>query len=110
MAVASWMWGLIHDMQPERKPPKLDEWATTVRLMRERDGRSHQDIRDLFARVHADGFWRVNVLSPETLRKKWDDLTLKLSRDRNSKTTHPSRVATKEDAKHWSPVYGLPGN
>jgi hypothetical protein len=28
--------------------------------------------------VQADSFWRLNILSPDKLREKWDDVKLKL--------------------------------
>jgi len=64
----------IEQMQPGRKKPDLAKWANSVRLMREQDGRTDDDIRGLFQRVQADDFWRVNILSPDKLRAKWDDL------------------------------------
>jgi hypothetical protein len=82
-ATAQWLWQAILAMQPGRQAPNLDQWANTVRLMRERDGRTDAQIRDLFARVQRDSFWRVNVLSPEKLREKWDDLTLRLQENAN---------------------------
>ena len=45
--------------------------------MRERDGRTHEGIRDLFRWANADSFWKTNILSPGKLRKKFDDLLLK---------------------------------
>jgi hypothetical protein len=76
-------------MQPSRKVPKLDDWAHTIRLMRDRDGRSDAQIRDLITRVQRDSFWRVNVLSPDKLRQKWDDLLLRL--ENSNGTGHNGR-------------------
>lgn len=78
LATAEWLWAQILVMQPDRKAPDLGKWADTIRLMRERDGRTQDQIRDLFHRVQADRFWRLNILSPDKLRAKWDDLALKL--------------------------------
>lgn len=77
LATAKWMWSKILDMQPDRKPADLRKWSDTVRLMRERDGRTHEQIRELFTTVQRDVFWRLNILSPEKLRSKWDDLALR---------------------------------
>lgn len=78
MEVARWIWSHIHQLQPGRKEPNFEKWADTVRLMRERDGKSHEQIRSLFVAAHNDSFWRVNILGPDKLRKKWYDLELKL--------------------------------
>ena len=78
LQTAEFIWDLIHEMQPDRKPPNLTTWANTIRLMRERDGRTHEQIRELFRRANQDEFWCTNILSPDKLRTKWDNLTLKL--------------------------------
>lgn len=95
--LADWFWSQIVAMQPDRKPPKIDQWSNTFRLMRERDGRTDQQIRDLFQRVGRDEFWRVNILSPEKLRQKWDDLALKLGRNGNGKPSAARAPVSDED-------------
>jgi hypothetical protein len=69
-------------MQPSRKLPDLTKWSNTIRLMRDRDGRTDQAIRETFAAANRDDFWRTNILSPDTLRAKFDDLRLRLKLDR----------------------------
>ena len=90
---ASWIWELIHQMQPGRKPPNLADWANAIRLIRERDKRTDDRIREVFAWANNDGFWRANILNPDKLREKWDDLTLKMSipagNGRRTKDTSP---------------------
>ena len=66
----------FRDLQPDRRKTTLAKWAEHVRLMRERDGRTHAQIMDLFSRVQRDPFWAANCLSPATLRVKWDRLEL----------------------------------
>ena len=83
-ATASWMLGLIREVQPGFKEPSLDAWANSIRLMRERDNRTDAEIRDLFTLANADDFWRANILSPDKLRKQWDQLDLKLRKGRHS--------------------------
>lgn len=60
------------------KEPNWDAWANDIRLMRTIDGRTHRQICDMFKRVQANEFWVKNVLCPEKLREKWDELVLKL--------------------------------
>jgi hypothetical protein len=79
LETAKAIWEDIRAMQPDRKPPSLDKWANDVRLMRERDGRTHQEILALFRKANRDEFWRLNILSPAKLREQWDRLTLKLN-------------------------------
>lgn len=57
-------------------------WPNDVRLMRERDGRSHAEIWDLFSWANTDDFWRANILSPAKLRAKWPTLEAQRKRRR----------------------------
>jgi hypothetical protein len=75
---ANQFWERIKALQPGRKTPSIPAWAESIRLMRERDKRTHEDILDLLDRVQGDPFWRVNILSPDKLRAKFDDLQLKI--------------------------------
>lgn len=87
LRTAEFIWKHIHEMQPTRKAPKLNKWADTIRLMRERDGRTDEQIRALFLKCHNDDFERTNVLSPEKLRKRWDNLDLKLNLSKRTNGT-----------------------
>jgi hypothetical protein len=78
LATAEWMFQQIRDLDPTCKPPDLEKWAQTVRLMRECDGRSDASIRATFAWANADTFWKSNVLSPSKLREKWTTLAIKM--------------------------------
>ena len=95
LELAKWIWERVRALQPSRKTPNFEKWAGTVRLMRDRDGRTVGAIRTLFAWCNADPFWCTNVLSPEKLRAKWDDLELKRTRSNGHSATsngHPARV------------------
>lgn len=74
LAVAEEMLGLIRVVNPNFKQPNLDRWANSVRLMRQRDGRPISEIRALFAWANQDSFWSANILSPDKLREKYDQL------------------------------------
>ena len=74
MAVAKEM----ADILQLRKAPNLDKWADTVRLMVERDKLSCDEVMRLFRAANAHHFWGSNILSPEKLRDKWDQLQRQL--------------------------------
>ncbi|SDF80780.1 MULTISPECIES: YdaU family protein [unclassified Duganella] len=76
-ACAQWVFDRIRKSNPDHKPPNIGSWAGDVRLMRERDGRTHREICELFGWAQDDDFWRSNILSPAKLREKWDQLTIK---------------------------------
>ena len=67
----------IKELNPKAKDPSIDKWANEIRLMRERDKRSHEEIIDIFTWANNDPFWRTNILSPSKLRKQFDQLTIK---------------------------------
>jgi hypothetical protein len=59
------------------EPRNYKRWVEVIRLMRVRDKRSRADIARLFAWANADVFWKTNILSPGSLREKWDQLMAK---------------------------------
>lgn len=77
LVTAEWMYQQILTLNPTHKKPNIEKWADEIRLIRERDGRSDEEIRTLFAWANNDPFWRTNILSPATLRKQWDKLVIK---------------------------------
>ena len=72
----------IQELNPKHKEPNFDKWSDVIRLMRERDKRTHKEIQDLFIWANGDEFWSNNILSPSKLREKWDPLIIK----KNKKT------------------------
>jgi hypothetical protein len=86
--------------QPTRKAPDLTVWTNDVRLMRERDKRTPSAILDLWRRVQASEFWRKNILSPATLREKFDDLDYKLE-----KSAPKFKGAAEDDPDYTTPRY-----
>lgn len=74
---ARWLFGRVLANNAAARQPNLDTWADDVRLLRERDKRSHAEICELFQWAQGDAFWCSNILSPAKLREKWDQLTMK---------------------------------
>jgi hypothetical protein len=77
---ARWIFSLIQKANESARPPNWLVWSDDVRKMRELDGRTHKEICELFRWAHNDDFWCANILSPQKLRAKWDQLTMKRSR------------------------------
>lgn len=73
--LAAYMLKQIREVAPSAKGSK--GWPDHIRLMRERDGHSHAQIRAMFDWANNDDFWKANILSPETLRKQWPKLEAK---------------------------------
>ena len=86
----------IRELNPGHKEPNLDEWANTIRLLREPDGRTDEQIRELFGWANQNEFWATNILSPSKLRKQWDMLVIQRNGKPNlqqpqSKPPEPAR-------------------
>jgi len=94
---AEYFFSLIEKMNPGHKKPNLKTWAKNIRLHRERDGRTIAEIRELFEWANSDNFWQANILSPEKLRKKWDQLVIQKNR--------PNRITQKTEFKTVSEKY-----
>ncbi|WP_449543695.1 replication protein [Enterobacter ludwigii] len=77
LKAARWIHSLRLTVNSSLSEPKWVEWANTIRLMRVQDNRTHFEICDLFKWANKDDFWKDNILSPSSLRRKWDDLTTK---------------------------------
>ena len=75
--LARWMLGKLRTLNPKHREPSWRTWLRDIRLMRERDKRTHREIAELFSWSNADPFWQVNILSPAKLREKWDQLQIK---------------------------------
>ena len=59
---------------PKTKSPDLDTWADTIRLMREIDGHSLEEIKQIFLFANNSDFWKSNILSVSKLRKQFATL------------------------------------
>lgn len=74
---AEWLFAVVQSISSSAKKPNYAGWANDIRLMRERDNRTHKDIAVLFRWACDDDFWKGNVLCPSTLREKWTQLDIK---------------------------------
>lgn len=82
----------ILENNPEHKQPNLESWANEIRLMMERDDRNERQIRYLMNWVQEDDFEMANVLSPAKLRKRFDQLVIKVKNQKSG-----SKAIRKED-------------
>lgn len=72
---ANWLFAELQKRKPDAAAPSIAAWSDHVRLMRERDGRTHKQIAGLFRWAQGHSFWHLNIRSPDKLRKQWDRLT-----------------------------------
>jgi hypothetical protein len=74
--LAHWMFGLIQKLHSTHRAPSWRTWTRDLRLIRERDGRTHREMATLFAFANEHEFWCRNILSPAKLREQWDRLEI----------------------------------
>jgi hypothetical protein len=81
---AKLMFSMILDVAPKSRKPNYKSWTNTIRLMREKDGHSPEEITDVFKFANTDDFWRTNILSPEKLRAQFAKLHAQMIKPRKS--------------------------
>ncbi|MDW8785421.1 hypothetical protein [Bacillus cereus] len=87
---AKYLFEKIKGNNPKQKEPNFDNWANEFRLMRERDNREPQEIKDVIDWCQADPFWQGNILSPKKLREKFDQLTIQMNSKKGAKNNAES--------------------
>ena len=71
---------LIRSRKPDFKQPNIEKWAKCISLMLRVDDppRTPERIEAVIHWCQADNFWQNNILSPEKLRKHFDQLEMKM--------------------------------
>ncbi|WP_346207647.1 hypothetical protein NSS91_16215 [Caldifermentibacillus hisashii] len=88
----------IKQNNPNFKEPNYQKWADDIRLMIERDNRTEEQIKYLMKWVQQDDFEMANVLSPSKLRKRFDQLVLKVkAQKQKNKSEHSIPTRTEID-------------
>lgn len=90
LSVANIILADLRLINPGHQKPNLNKWANTIRIMRERDGRTLTEIIGRWRWANKDSFWCSNILSPDKLRAKWDQLTLQ--QKRGTQHAKPSKL------------------
>ena len=91
---ANEMFNRVLVIAPSAKKPNFENWANTIRLMREADKRNHNEMWLAFDWANKDSFWCSNILSPDKLRKQFDKLTVKIN-----ETSRPIIQQDKSDGR-----------
>jgi biotin operon repressor len=56
------------------RQPNVKQWANTIRLMVERDNVTLEEVQSLWEWTRGDDFWSGTCLSPEGLRRNWNQI------------------------------------
>ncbi|GAB4059257.1 YdaU family protein [Uliginosibacterium sediminicola] len=104
MDCAKWLYAELLTIRPELKQPNLEAWANEVRLMIEQDSRKHREICALMRWACNDAFWRGNIMSPDKLRKQYDQLAIKArAGSAPSSASRQEALEARNRAVDWRP-------
>jgi hypothetical protein len=70
---------LVSNKPNIKLPASLDQWANTIRLMMEMDRREYVQIVKVMDWSQRSTFWKVNILSADKLREKFDRLEMQMT-------------------------------
>ncbi|MGR5294769.1 hypothetical protein ACPV5U_08685 [Vibrio mediterranei] len=91
LRLAEWILKKVKEVAPKSKA-NIEKWADTIRLMREKDKLTHNEIQDVFAWANRDSFWKTNVLSVQKLREKFAVLHAKVKNGTGGNSGHDPRT------------------
>jgi len=80
LSFANKMFTMLDDLNIGVKKPNLEKWACEIRLIRERDDRTLEEITEVFIWANNNDFWQGNIRSPAKLRKQWSTLISQMKR------------------------------
>lgn len=83
--LAKYFFEKIRINNPKAKEPNLEKWAQELERLLRIDKRTPLEARELIDWALKDDFWKGNILSPEKLRKHWDQLTIKIKNPQSQK-------------------------
>jgi len=76
MRLANLMVMGIVELNTSFKRPNMQSWAKEFNLIIRIDKREPEDIKFLMGWINRNSFWSKNILSPTSLRKQFDRLTM----------------------------------
>lgn len=76
----------IREINPNFKQPDIMSWATEIDLMIRVDKRPTDEIRRVIDFLKTDEFWRAVILSTRNLKKKYDQLYMKMEKKNGSQS------------------------
>jgi hypothetical protein len=72
----------IKKRNPKFKDPKLDKWTQEMNRLICLDNRTPEDIHKVIVWASSDKWYKVNCLSPENLRKNFDQMFMKMESEK----------------------------
>jgi len=90
--LAKYLFGYMRKNNPEVKQPKsFQGWAKHFDYILRIDGRDLEEVKSVIRWCQSNSFWFKNILSPQKLREKYDQLLLNM----------PNKTPQVEEEKDW---------
>lgn len=86
-------------VNPSAKKPNYETWANDIRIARERDNRTIEQLWRVFAFANSHSFWATNILSPKKLREHFDRLTLEIAKHERHKSNGPGNASAADQVR-----------
>lgn len=84
---------------PDHKQPDFQIWSDEIRKMIKLDNRTDEQVKYLMKWVQEDDFEKANVLSPTKLRKRFDNLIMKVKQQKIKQPNKRSIFEQGEESK-----------
>jgi len=68
---------------PSSKIPNIQSWCKHIDLLIRIDNKNIDEIESVIKWCQSDSFWKLNILSTDKLRKKYDQLYLKMKSEKH---------------------------
>lgn len=78
--LAEFLYKEIQRNNPNHKEPNFQNWADEFRKIIELDDRDKKEVSKIIRWVQSDDFEMVNVQSPNKIRKRYDNLVMKMNK------------------------------
>jgi hypothetical protein len=99
--LASELFNLILVNNPKAKKPNLQTWAKQFDLIIRIDKRDIDEIRTVINWTQRDSFWMGNILSPKTLRKQFDKLTIQMQKQKPNGQAKPEQKTSPDKYENF---------
>ena len=98
LPVASLLAGKIAENDPKffynrNKNRFIKDWADPIRLLIEKDGRSREEVEAVIVWCQEHSFWKSNIHSGGTLRKKFSKLLMQMKNGGKDAPAEDERIA-----------------
>lgn len=88
----------IQNNDPKAKPPNFDKWANDIRLLRQQDRRTEDEIHRVVHFAITDQFWKSVVLSAANLRKNFQKMFLQLDGRNKGNAKYSATIGNSVDS------------